>query len=253
MKNHGLILYPHINPALPQCTLECLRETVNLLVEVANQGGMAEEVVHGLSAYEMAVLDGYEGTAEEWLLSLVGPPGPPGDKGDPGKDGKTPVKGVDYTDGEKGDPGVSPTVSVSKSGKVTTITIKDINGTNTATVNDGQDGKTPVKGVDYTDGAKGDPGPRGYSPEIVDGFWHVGGESTGVLAQGQNGHPGASAYAIAVTAGFEGTQEEWLASLKGDPGDPGPTTAQVIAAIPREYWTFTLADGTTTTKAVPFL
>lgn len=30
-----------------------------------------------------------------------------------------------------------------------------------------------------------------------------------------------SAYAIAVKNGFEGTEEEWLASLKGEPGDPG--------------------------------
>lgn len=45
--------------------------------------------------------------------------------------------------------GVSPTVTVSKSDKVLTITITDVNGTKTATVNDGVDGKTPVKGTDY--------------------------------------------------------------------------------------------------------
>ena len=54
--------------------------------------------------------------------------------------------------------GVSPTVAVSKRGKVTTLTITDAEGTKTATVNDGEDGYTPVKGVDYFDGAKGDPG-----------------------------------------------------------------------------------------------
>lgn len=36
--------------------------------------------------------------------------------------------------------GVSPTVSISKVGKVTTITITDIDGEHTATINDGQDG-----------------------------------------------------------------------------------------------------------------
>ena len=36
--------------------------------------------------------------------------------------------------------GVSPTVSVSKSGKVTTLTITDVEGTKTATINDGADG-----------------------------------------------------------------------------------------------------------------
>ena len=34
----------------------------------------------GYSAYEVAVNEGYEGTVEEWLASLVGPPG---EKGDP--------------------------------------------------------------------------------------------------------------------------------------------------------------------------
>ena len=39
--------------------------------------------------------------------------------------------------GDKGDDGVSPTVSTSKTGKVTTIEITDVQGTHTATVNDG--------------------------------------------------------------------------------------------------------------------
>ena len=40
--------------------------------------------------------------------------------------------------GVKGDDGVSPTVSTSKTGKVTTIEITDAQGTHTATVNDGE-------------------------------------------------------------------------------------------------------------------
>ena len=44
---------------------------------------------------------------------------------------------------------VSPTVSVSKSGTVTTVTITDKEGTKTAKINDGTSGKTPVKGTDY--------------------------------------------------------------------------------------------------------
>ncbi|KRM92866.1 minor structural protein [Loigolactobacillus rennini DSM 20253] len=35
---------------------------------------------------------------------------------------------------------------------------------------------------------------------------------------GNDGHDGQSAYDIAVAAGFEGTKEQWLASLKGDTG-----------------------------------
>ena len=35
------------------------------------------------------------------------------------------------------------------------------------------------------------------------------------------GDPGKSAYEIAVDCGFTGTREEWLATLKGEPGTPG--------------------------------
>lgn len=38
---------------------------------------------------------------------------------------------------------------------------------------------------------------------------------------GKGGEDGASAYEIAVDNGFEGTEQEWLASLKGDKGDKG--------------------------------
>jgi len=44
----------------------------------------------GLSAYELAVGEGFEGTLEEWLLSLIGPPGADGadgEQGPPGEDG----------------------------------------------------------------------------------------------------------------------------------------------------------------------
>lgn len=37
-----------------------------------------------------------------------------------------------------------------------------------------------------------------------------------------NGQAGLSAYEIACKNGFEGTIEEWLISLKGSDGDPGP-------------------------------
>lgn len=54
---------------------------------------------------------------------------------------------------------------------------------------------------------------------------------------GPPGDPGASAYQIAVNAGFEGTEEEWLASLKGEryvltPADKEEITAAVISALP---------------------
>ena len=56
------------------------------------------------------------------------------------------------SDGKDGVDGVSPTVSVSKSGKVTTITINDVEGTKTATINDGLDGKDGSNGQNGKDG-----------------------------------------------------------------------------------------------------
>ena len=72
--------------------------------------------------------------------------GEDGVDGKNGSDGYTPQKGVDYFDGKNGSDGVSPTVSVSKSGKVTTVTITDKNGTKTATINDGSDGASGKDG-----------------------------------------------------------------------------------------------------------
>lgn len=62
----------------------------------------------------------------------TGEKGEQGEKGDQGERGQQGVQGV------KGDDGVSPTVSISKTGKVTTIEIADAQGTHTATVNDGE-------------------------------------------------------------------------------------------------------------------
>ena len=50
------------------------------------------------------------------------------------------AKGDNGANGTNGTDGVSPTVTVSKSGKVTTITITDKDGDHVATINDGADG-----------------------------------------------------------------------------------------------------------------
>lgn len=56
----------------------------------------------GLSAYEVAVANGFEGTGEEWLLSLEGPPGVPGEIGPQGEPGQ---QGEPGPQGEQGLPG----------------------------------------------------------------------------------------------------------------------------------------------------
>ena len=48
--------------------------------------------------------------------------------------------------------------------------------------------------------------------------------------KGDKGDPGDSAYDIAVAGGYSGTQEEWLASLKGLPGDDGDSAYDIAVA-----------------------
>lgn len=52
--------------------------------------------------------------------------------------------------------------------------------------------------------------------------WYINGEDTGIIAEGKRGK---SAYEIAVSKGFNGSEDEWIASLKGNTGErglPGP-------------------------------
>lgn len=80
---------------------------------------------------------------------------------------------------------------------------------------------------------------------------------------GGTGRDGLSAYEIAVKNGFEGDEQEWLASLKGEPGytpvkgkdyftdaDKAEMVSAALDNLTSEEWTFTLADGTTVTKKV---
>lgn len=77
-----------------------------------------------------------DGTTADFEVTN-GADGAPGVKGDTGEKGD---KGDPGAAGAKGEPGYSPTVTVSKTGKVTTITITDENGAHTSTINDGMDG-----------------------------------------------------------------------------------------------------------------
>lgn len=70
----------------------------------------------------------------------------------------------------------------------------------------GKDGKTPVKGVDYFTDAE--------ITEIKD-------EIAEKVQVGAKGEDGKSAYQLAVEAGYEGTEADWLASLKGTDGRNG--------------------------------
>lgn len=75
----------------------------------------------------------------------------------------------------------------------------------------------------------GVPGKSAYEVAISNGFegteeeWlaSLKGETGANGTNGEDGADGASAYQIALNNGFIGTEEEWLASLKGDTGEQG--------------------------------
>lgn len=161
-----------------------------------------------------------------------------GSKGSPGQDGKTPVKGTDYFDGAKGDPGkdgVSPTVTASKSGKVTTITIKDATGTKTATINDGQDGSAGVgiKSVTQTTTSSADGGSNVITVTKTDNT-----TSTFTVKNGSKGSPGANG-----STPVKGT-DYFTAADKAD------MVSQVKAALPTMTLTGVDADGVTHTYTI---
>ena len=94
------------------------------------------KVIH-TDAYAIAVSNGFEGTLEEWLVSLIGAKGDKGDKGERG---------------EPGADGISPVISVAYIEGGARVTITDKDGTKSIDVMSGErgaDGYTPVRGVDY--------------------------------------------------------------------------------------------------------
>ena len=99
------------------------------------------------------------------------------------------------------------------------------------------DGYTPVKGVDYFDGEKGDKGdPFTYEDFTLEQLASLKGDKGDKGTDGKDGADGytpvkdidyfdgvdgKSAYQIAVDNGFIGTEAEWLTSLRGANGKDG--------------------------------
>lgn len=74
---------------------------------------------------------------------------------------------------------------------------------------DGEKGDEGKRGPKGNDGKPGTDGEDGEDAVAVDG------------TDGRDGVDGLSAYELAVGTGFQGTLEDWLTSLKGEPGEPG--------------------------------
>lgn len=97
---------------------------------------------------------------------------------------------------------------------------------------DGAQGPQGVPGVEGPQGIQGERGPVGpQGPQGEQG------------PSGQDGAPGKSAYEIAVEDGFTGNIQEWLESLKGDPGFSTIVSAEAIPSGTR----VTITDAVSST------
>ena len=142
----------------------------------------------GLSAYEIAVKNGFEGSESEWLASFGGIPG--FSAYEVAKENGFEGTEEEWLNSLKGDPGKSAYEIA---------------------LNDGFQGSVD----DWLKSLKGSNGKSAYEVAKENGF--EGSESDFINflkgEKGNKGDPGKSAYEIAIENGFEGTEEEWLNSF----------------------------------------
>lgn len=105
------------------------------------------------------------------------------------------------------------------------ITVTDTHGVQELEVMDGADGYTPVKGVDYFDGEKGDKGDDGYTPvKGVDYFDGEKGDDGYTPVKGVDYFDGKNGYTpVKGVDYFDGEKGE-----KGDKGDDGYTPVKGV-------------------------
>ena len=136
-----------------------------------------------------------------------GAPGKDGADGAPGADGKDGAPGADGRDGQDGADGKSAYqiwLDAGNSGTELDF-LASLKGKKGDTGEQGAPGADGKNGTDGKDGAPGADGKDG--------------------TDGQDGADGKSAYEIWLYAGNTGTEEEFLASLKGEKGEPGAAGA----------------------------
>ena len=149
-------------------------------------------------------------------LTAKGEQGVQGEKGDKGDTGAQGEQGVKGDKGDSGNDGKSPVITIGANGNWF------IDGADTGVLAKGDKGDQGLRGEK---GDKGDTGEQGEQ-----GIQGGKGEQGVKGDKGDDGAAGKSAYEIACDNGFEGTLDEWLASLvgkdgsavaKGDKGDRG--------------------------------
>lgn len=231
------------------------------------------------------------------LEGIQGPPGKDGEDGlpgPPGKDGQSSYTHFAYADSADGTVGFTRTATNGKKYIGVYADFEQADSTDPTKYawslfkgEDGQDGIPGKPGADgrtpyfhqawansedgHTDFSISDSTDKKYLGTLTD---FTKGDSANpddyqwMLIKGQDGSdgkdgaPGKSAYEIAKEKGFEGTEQEWLSSLKGNDGLPGKDGTQGIQGPPGKdgrssYTHFAYADNINgsqgfTTKFDPF-
>jgi hypothetical protein len=175
--------------------------------------------IQGLSAYQVAVQHGFEGTEDEWLISLKGEKGetgPKGDKGDTGEKGATGERGPQGLQGERGLQGVQGE--------------KGEQGIQGPVGPKGEQGEQGIQGIQ---GPQGEPGPQGPKGDTGSGL-NIKGELDSESQLPQEGVSG-DAWLIAgnlyVFVGENGnvvSNPKWsnVGSIQGPQGPVGPKGEQ---------------------------
>lgn len=180
--------------------------------EKGDKGDKGETGASGKSAYELACDNGYSGTLQDWLASLVGAAGAQGDKGEAGATGKSAyeiAKEHGYTGTEE-------------------EWIASLVGAKGDTGAKGEKGDAGEQGEKGEKGEKGDDGKDGNTPYIgANGNWWIGDVDTGVKAAGSDGAKGdTGAKGDKGDAGENGKDGD-----KGEKGDKGETGEQGVSVI----------------------
>lgn len=172
--------------------------------------------IQGLSAYQVAVQHGFEGTEAEWLISLKGEKGetgPKGDKGDTGEKGATGERGPQGLQGERGLQGVQGE--------------KGEQGIQGPVGPKGEQGEQGIQGIQ---GPQGEPGPQGPKGDTGSGL-NIKGELDSESQLPQEGVSGdawlisGNLYVYVGENGNVVSNPKWsnVGSIQGPAGPQGPT------------------------------
>lgn len=167
-----------------------------------DRGDAGPRGVSGLSAYELAVLGGYQGTLVQWLVSLQGAAGASayqlavqGGYSGSVQEWLTSLQGASGSD--------AYTIAVQQG----------FQGTR-------QQWLQSLVGRPGDRGEAGTDGKDAYEVAVDTGFQGTRQEWVASLI-GERGPDGRDAYQLATAAGFQGTREQWLSSLIGPAGPDG--------------------------------